>query len=182
MEEQDRTPSLRSQHAPVQASQDHPYLGRDPMDRGCAIYTIVESLQQLGLESRAALLLSWLGRFEGLERHLEDDADPVLCVRQMLLQHVIDQPDGASKTMEWRENTWHDIVCGILRQSFLHACIDWSKDGLRPRIRWNPLEQTFLEFLSMGLPDEELSVWTPTEGTPKRARECAQLLLRRAVQ
>jgi len=45
---------------------------------------MAESLQQLGLESWTARLLSWLGRFEGLERHLEEDCDPVLCVRQIL--------------------------------------------------------------------------------------------------
>lgn len=153
------------------------------MDHGCAIFVIVESLQQLGLESRASMLLSWLGRFEGLERHLEEEADPVLCVRQTLLQHVVDMPTGgARKTQGELDDTWHNIVCSILRQSFLHACIDWSVDGLKPRIRWDPLEQTFLEFLALGLPGEELSVWTPTSGTPKRARQCAQLLLRQVVQ
>lgn len=153
------------------------------MDRGCAIFTIVESLQQLGLESRAALLLSWLGRFDGLERHLEEDADPVLCVRQTLLVHVVDQSVGRRRTLEQLDTTWHNIVCALMGQPFLHACIDWSTDGLRPRIRWDPLEQKFLEFLGLGLPGEELSLWTPTSGTPNRARQCAQvLLLRQGIQ
>lgn len=152
------------------------------MDRGCAIFTIVESLQQLGLESHAAALLSWLGRFEGMEGHLEDDADPILCVRQALLQHVVDQPAGRRRTQDQLDATWHDIVCTLMRQPFLHACVDWSTDGLRSRILWNPMEQKFMEFLGMGLPGEELSLWTPTRGTPKRARECAQLLLQQAVQ
>lgn len=152
------------------------------MDRGCAVFTIVESLQALGLGGRAASLLSWLGRFEGLEQHLEEEADPVLCVRKTLLRHVVDQPAGRRRTECQREESWHNIVCELMGQPFLHACIDWSVDGLRPRISWNPLEQKFLEFLGLGLPGEELSAWTPTDGTPNRARECAQLLLRQAVQ
>lgn len=151
------------------------------MDRGCAIFTIVESLQQLGLEGQAVPLLSWLGRFEGMERHLEEEADPVLCVRQALLQHVVDQPAGRRRTREQLDGIWHNIVCTLMGQPFLHVCIDWSPDGLRSRILWNPLEQKFLEFLTMGLPDEELSVWTPTSG-PNRARQCAKLLLQQAQQ
>lgn len=182
MDEKDRLPSLRSQHAPVRPSHEPPYLGRDPMDRGCAIFTIVESLQQLGLESRAATLLSWLGRFEGMERHLEEEADPVLCVRQALLQHVVDQPAGRRRTQDQLDSTWHNIVCTLMRQPFLHACVDWSTDGLRTRVLWNPMEQKFMEFLGVGMPGEEVSLWMPNGGRPGRARECAQLLLRQAVQ
>lgn len=166
------TPSFRSQHMPVRPSQEHPFLGRDPLDHGCAIFTVIEFLQQLGLESWTARLLSWLGRFEGLERHLEEDCDPVLCVRQILLRHVADQPRGAGDQKGVADVTWHTIVA----QPFVQVCCDWSIDGLRPRIRWDPIEHTFLQFLALGHAEEDLSVWTPASGMPCRARKCASLL------
>ncbi|WP_126312662.1 hypothetical protein [Delftia acidovorans] len=170
------TPSFRSQHMPVRPSQEHPFLGRDPLDHGCAIFTVIESLQQLGLESWTARLLSWLGRFEGLERHLEEDCDPVLCVRQILLRHVADQPRGAGEQKGLADVTWHSIVHTIVAQPFVQVCCDWSIDGLRPRIRWDPIEHTFLQFLALGHADEDLSVWTPAAGMPCRARKCASML------
>ena len=154
------SPSFRSQHMPVRPSQEHPFLGRDPLDHGCAIFTVIESLQQLGLEGRTARLLSWLGRFEGLERHLEEDSDPVLSVRQILLRHVADQPRGEVVQQGLADATWHSIVHTIVAQPFVHVCCDWSMDGLRPRICWDPIEHSFLQFLALGHAGEELSVWT----------------------
>lgn len=170
------SPSFRSQHMPVRPSQEHPFLGRDPLDHGCAIFTVIESLQQLGLEGRTARLLSWLGRFEGLERHLEDDSDPVLSVRQILLRHVADQPRSEVAQQGLADATWHSIVHTIVAQPFVQVCCDWSMDGLRPRIRWDPIEHSFLQFLALGHAGEELSVWTPAAGVPCRVRKCKKAL------
>lgn len=167
---------FRSQHAPVRASDDPPYLGRDPLDHGCSIFAIVQSLQQLCLGHKAATLLCWLGRFEGLEQHLEDDADPVLCVCKILLQHVADQPVARRRPSSQPADIWHSIVMQILAQPFVHTCSDWSSDGLKSRIRWNPLAQSFMDFLAMGLPGEELSVWSPTQSKPERVEQSAKLL------
>jgi hypothetical protein len=159
---------------PVRPSQEHPFLGRDPLDHGCAIFTVIESLQQLGWESWTARLLSWLGRFEGLEGHMEEDCDPVLSVRQILLRHVADQPRCEVAQKGLADATWHTIVA----QPFVHMCCDWSIDGLRPRIRWNPIEHSFLQFLALGNANEDLAVWIPAACMPRRAVECRIVLQR----
>ncbi|WP_198972031.1 hypothetical protein [Xylophilus sp. ASV27] len=173
MDKSGRTPSLFSQHLPVRPSEDAPYFGRDPMDRTCAIFTIVEALQQLDLGRHAVRLLLWLGRFEGLEKHLEEEHDPVLCVRQILLQHVADRPLGVPGD----EKTWHSIVRAIMGQQFIHTCSDWSGPDLRPRVRWNPQRQSFLEFLAEGLPGEDMATWSPDRGNLELSLQCAEHLL-----
>lgn len=177
MDEFARYPSLFSQHLPVRPSEEPPYLGRDPMDRTCAIFTILEALLQLGLGAKAVRLLRWLGRFEGLEKHLEEDLDPVLCIRQIVLQHVAERPLCAPATEDARERTWRSIVDAILAQHFIHTCSDWSGPDLRPRVLWNPLNQPFLEFLDEGRPGEDMATWSPEHGNPERARQCAAQLL-----
>ncbi|MXN30191.1 hypothetical protein [Delftia sp. CH05] len=175
------SPSFRSQHMPVRPSQEHPFLGRDPLDHGCAIFTVIESLQQLGLEGRTARLLSWLGRFEGLERHLEEDSDPVLSVRQILLRHVADQPRCEVAQKGLADATWQSIVHTIVAQPFVHVCCDWSMDGLRPRIRWDPSEHTFLQFVGLGQAQEDLAVWSPAECISSRVRRFKAALQHRPL-
>jgi len=53
-------------------------LARDTLDRQRAIFTITDTLNQLSKVSRISTLLRWLGRFDGLESHLEQDQDPLL--------------------------------------------------------------------------------------------------------
>lgn len=177
MDDPARQPLLRSQHLPQPVCSDPPYLGRDPLDRGCAIFAIAESLQQLGLASKTNLLLRWLGRFEGLEQHLEDESDPIVRVRLILLQHVADQPAMQHISEPQRQRNWHSLVTQLVEQPFAQTCGDWGRDGIASRIKWNPIEQSFMDFLALGQPGEELSIWTPTEGTQRRARQFASMLL-----
>lgn len=177
MDHHGRTPQLHSQHTLQRACIDPPYLGRDPLDRGCAIFTIVESLKQLGLEDKTSVLLRWLGRFDGLEQHQEDENDPILCVRQVALGHVADHAHVARTPLPQREKVWHSLVMQILSQPFVHTCGDWSSDGLTARIRWSPMEQSFMNFLALGQDDEELSIWNPTQPNAARAQQFCKLLL-----
>ncbi len=152
------------------AKTDFPHLGRDLMDRQQAIFTITESLICLGHEGRTSALLRWLGRFDGLEMHLEEDEDPVLCVRQLLLQHVGNQPTNT------KHRTWEWLISSILRLHFVqtHSC--WGTET-KSRIKWDPLAQTWMEFLEEGMEGETLSTWMPGAGNPDLARRSAAALL-----
>ncbi|MGY8589370.1 hypothetical protein QRO08_11935 [Paracidovorax citrulli] len=177
MDEPARHPSLFSQHMPVRPCEDPPYLGRDVMDRGCAVYAIVDGLAQLGLADKVAALLHWLGRFEGLEKHLEEELDPTLCVRQIVLQQAAETPLAARQKASSRDSSWRNIVGAILEQPFVHTCSDWSGPDLRPRVVWDPLAQPFLEFLAEGREGEDMATWMPEDGNPDRARRSSIQLL-----
>ena len=55
--------------------------------------------------------------------------------------------------------------------------IDWGRDGIASRIKWDPLQQRFMDFLALGQPGEMLSIWTPTDGKSARAQHFARILL-----
>lgn len=95
------------------AQQHFPYLGRDTLDRQRAIFTITDTLNQLGQASRTSTLLRWLGRFDGMEAHLEEDQDPLLCVRALLMAAVAarvsrstanESPDDAGTVLPLNRN------------------------------------------------------------------------------
>lgn len=169
------TPSMRSQHLPVRPDPSFPYLGRDPMDRGCAVFAIVQAMYVLGLASKTSTLLQWLGRFEGLEQHLEEYQDPVQCVRQVLLQFRATLP----VTSAARTGDWPMIVSSILSLEFVHMHSAWSRgEGAKPpRVYWNPLDQNWLSFLDEGLEGETVATWRPADGNPMVAAGSATALL-----
>lgn len=168
------TPSMRSQHLPVRPDPNFPYLGRDPMDRGCAVFAIVQAMFVLDLASKTSTLLQWLGRFEGLEQHLEEYQDPVQCVRQVLLQFLAGLPTSSAA----RTGGWPMIVSSILSLEFVHMHSAWSRgEGTKPRIYWNPLHQNWLSFLEEGLEGETVATWTPADGNPMFAAGSATALL-----
>jgi hypothetical protein len=172
------SPSLRSQHLPVRPDPDFPFLGRDPMDRGCAVFSIVQVLSALGLADKTAALLQWLGRFEGLEQHLEEYQDPVQCVRQVLLQFRAALPVASTGKHDVRPGDWPMIVSAILSLEFVHMQSAWSLgEGVKPRLFWNPLHQSWLNFLGEGLPGETVATWMPADGNPQLAACSASALL-----
>lgn len=171
-------PSLCSQHLPVRPDPDFPFLGRDPLDRGCAVFAIVQTMFALGLAAKTSTLLQWLGRFEGLEQHLEEYQDPVQCVREVLLQFRADLPASNVGQLHVRPGDWPRIVAAILSQDFVHMQSAWSKrEGAKPRIFWNPLVQGWLAFLGDGLEGETLATWMPADGNPELAAGSAAALL-----
>ena len=177
MDDLARAPHLHSQHIQQRANSDPPFLGRDPLDRGCSIFAIADSLQLLGLASKTNPLMRWMGRFEGLEQHLEEELDPILSVRSILLQLVADHPKMPHVPKPQQEKNWHGFVMRVVAQSFVHTCGDWGRDGIASRIKWDPLQQSFMDFLALGQPGEELSIWTPTDGKSARAQHFARILL-----
>lgn len=172
------TPSLRSQHLPVRPDHEFPYLGRDPLDRGCAVFAIVQAMHGLGQADKTSSLLQWLGRFEGLEQHLEEHQDPVQCVRQVLLQFLAALPASGAGPLHGRPGDWPMIVTAILSLDFVHKQSAWSRgEDAKPRIFWNPLKQSWLSFLGEGLAGETVATWTPVDGNPELAAGSASALL-----
>jgi hypothetical protein len=152
MDDLARAPHLHSQHIQQRANSDPPFLGRDPLDRGCSIFAIADSLQLLGLASKTNPLMRWLGRFEGLEQHLEEELDPILSVRSILLQLVADHPKMPHVPKPQQEKNWHSFVMRVVAQPFVQTCGDWGRDGIASRIKWDPLQQSFMDFLALGQP------------------------------
>jgi len=172
------TPSLRSQHLPVQPDHEFPFLGRDPMDRGCAVFAIVQAMHGLGQADKTSRLLQWLGRFEGLEQHLEEHQDPVQCVRQVLLQFLASMPASASALEHEHPGDWPLIVMALMSLDFMHMRSAWSRgEDAKPRIVWNPLQQSWLSFLAEGQHGETLATWTPANGNRELAVGTVSALL-----
>ena len=157
------------------AQQHFPYLGRDTLDRQRAIFTITDTLNQLGQASRTSTLLRWLGRFDGMEAHLEEDQDPLLCVRALLMAAVAARV-SRSTANESPDDAWERMVSSIMRLDFVHTHSSWGIHT-KSRIKWDPMGQTWLEFLEEGMPGESLTTWLPGSGNPDLARRSAAALL-----
>lgn len=153
-----------------------PFLGRVPLDRSGAVFTIIETLKQLGQERRTSTLMCWLGRFDGLEMHLEEEHDPLLCVRQLLLSFVVTHTSLEYARPTRQAACWKQIVQSILRLDFVHSHSSWGTDT-KPRLVWNPMAQPWLEFLNEGRAGEALTTWIPEAGNPALARRSAAALL-----
>ncbi|MEG2468783.1 MAG: hypothetical protein RSB86_15455 [Comamonas sp.] len=105
--------------------------------------------------------------------HLEEDQDPVLCVRKLLLQSVGNQPKDSQSSSPC---TWECLISSIVRLDFVHTHSGWGSET-RSRIKWDPLVQTWLEFLKEGGEGETLTTWMPGSGNPDLARRSAAALL-----
>ncbi len=153
-----------------------PFLGRVPLDRSGAVFTIIETLKQLGQERRTSTLMCWLGRFDGLEMHLEEEHDPLLCVRQLLLSFVVTYTSLEYARPTRQAACWKQIVQSILSLDFVQSHSSWGTDT-KPRLVWNPMAQPWLEFLKEGRAGETLTTWIPESGNPPLTRRSAAALL-----
>ncbi|WP_211336848.1 hypothetical protein [Corticibacter populi] len=171
-------PSLTQQFEPLTNAE--PGSGqRDRLDQAHAIFVIVESLRSLGLAAWSPTLLTWLGRFDGLNQYLREDAHPLLCVRQVLLCHVADLGKGlVVKGPLATELLRQQIIDDLVEQDFVHHRCYWSARPPRPRLEFNPLEQTWLEFVALGQVAEDLCVWRPERGNPLLAERSRVLLMK----
>jgi hypothetical protein len=155
---------------------DFPYYGRYDSDHAHAPFLIVRSLVRLGLADWCATLLHWLGRFDGLEQHLDDcdepdpALDPVCCVRDLLAQHTLrwsDPPEGARLTPEQRHERKQAIVADLLDLKFVAAYAYWrSPEAVRSI--WDPFNEDWLWFIQTG-PDASVILQM------KEGEECAEL-------
>ena len=163
---------------PLQISPYMPQLGRDLLDRSHALFTIVESLRYLGLSEWTTTLLGWLGRFDGLEVHIQEESDPVLCVRQVLMGFVAVVRKGLVwKGQQWIQDLKQQIVDRLVALDFVHHRTYWSDRPPQMRLEWHPLKQSWLEFIELGQQQEQLCTWRPRRGNPMLSGLCKQWLL-----
>lgn len=168
-------PSFLQQFTQQQPAQQE--ASRDKLDRTHAAFTIIESLRTLNLAAWSSTLMSWLGRFDGIELHIHEDCDPLPCVRQILLGHVADKGWGGKG---WQGDVMllqARIIDDLVALDFVHHRAYWSAHPPKPRREFDPLETTWLEFMTLGQPDEDLCVWRPERGNPALSNLCRQMLL-----
>ncbi len=156
-------------------------MGRDALDHGHAVFAIVSHLRTLGLQGWTSRLVQWLARYDGFERYVEEDAhDPLLCVRDLLLRHVMrlgpavrierdaDTLTGAASDSALQRR----IVDDILALDFVHyrAFLGPEPVPRRGARHWQPLKQAWLLFIESRQPHESLWVWlSPREPLPSLA-------------
>ena len=168
--------TARSSQPEQHVHQQFPYLGRDTLDRQRTIFNITDALNQLNQAARTNALLRWMGRFDGIEAHLEDDQDPFLCIWAVLQAELKSSDAGKLAVNETQEQAWERIVSAIMRLDFVHTHSSWGTPT-KSRLKWNPLEQTWLEFLELGKFGESLTTWMPGSGNPDLARRSAATLI-----
>lgn len=172
-------PQWQGQHRAHEASEDWPYLGRDALDHGHAIFAIAEHLRSLGLQTWTERLVQWLARYDGFECYVEEDAhDPILSVRDLIMQCVLRQGSERAEAIApssdaGREHRLvalkHSIVDGILALDFLRYRAFWGPDPVprRNSRHWQPLKQSWLAFIESRRAGELLWVWlSPREPEP----------------
>ncbi|THT95548.1 hypothetical protein E9531_17065 [Lampropedia puyangensis] len=140
--------------------------GRDKMDPVHAIYVVVDSMQSLGLSAWTANLLHFLGRFDGLEMHLDEECHPLLCTRQVLLSHVANMHTQRDLSGT-REMRMRQLIDDLMQLEFMHHRHYWCVQPPHARVEFNPLEHSWLDFVAMGLPQEQLCGFRPERGNPQ---------------
>lgn len=167
MDDEPATPAARlsSQLEPHVANSKWPHWGRDALDHGHAIYAIAAHLRVLGLEQWLPRLTHWLSNYDGFEHYVEDGHDPCVCVRDLLASYVsrfrlLQQPPMPSLACS-PSDLLGSVVSDVLRLDIVYYRAFWGR-GLYhdPDSRiWNPLTQSWLHFLELGQPGEELFSW-----------------------
>ncbi len=150
-------PRLRDQLEGPRPDPGCPQLGRDEMDHAHAIYSIARSLASLGLSDWLPTLRQWLGHYDGLETVLEDQYDPAICVRHVLLRHVVDQSrrPGSERAAESLKQA---IVGDLMKLDFVSFRGYLGQVG-QHRVHWEPLEQSWLRFREGRQGDEHVGGW-----------------------
>jgi hypothetical protein len=169
---------------PPSLEQEYPRFGREPLDHAHAPYAIVLLLQRICVPEWAPTLLAWLGRYDGLEEHLQQEEDPACCTRDVLMQHAM-QCSAAGSTDVLSPEQKHArielVVQDLLQLSFVRATAYWGR-LMGERTTWQPLAQPWMSFLDIvpsteerGDRDEGLYVWT------RDAADATQLKATRAL-
>lgn len=170
------SPRLRTQHEPLQPNMAYPHFGRDELDHAHAVYSIARSLEQLGLADWLPVIVRWLGHYDGIERWLEDEFDPAIAVRQTLVRHAATQGHADSTLSCAQAGALKQaIVEDLLELDFVRYRADWGPYP-KGRLRWDPLHQSWLSFLTLGEASENLSLW-PSEQNSAYRQELAVFLL-----
>jgi hypothetical protein len=125
-----------------------PAHGRDLMDRAHAVYAITRSLDALGFGNWTHTLMTWLGNYDGLEARIPPADDPVIAVRDLLAGY-----------MTMRKVDIGQIAVDLGQLEFLHHRAAWVNDQKSTRRNWMPLQQPWLDFVTVGEADDDLRIW-----------------------
>lgn len=169
-------PRLRDQFEAPRPDPCYPHFGRDEMDHAHAIFCIAQSLASLGLSDWLPRLVQWLGHYDGLETMLEDQDDPAICVRQVLLQHVVDRSkiQQAGRRLD-AESLKRAIVQDLMKLDFVSFRAYLGEVG-QHRTYWEPLKQSWLRFREGRLSEEHLGGWY-TENVQPIVQQVSDFLL-----
>lgn len=129
---------------------------RTRADRQHALFRIVMGLDELGLATWTHPLLRFLGRYDGIEEFAWD-LDPVIAVL-----NIIDGYCAAGERVR-SGRVADDVV--TLPVLLLRA--GWFKSGeTRAVALWDPLEQSFLEFVEQSIHEAEWRLWRSEQPCP----------------
>lgn len=168
-----------------------PFFGREVGDHANAPFVMLRSLTHLGLADWAATLMTWLGRYDGLEQHLHRDCDPIRCVRDVLTQLCEGTPRRSAASPlsgQERRSLVERITHQLLQLTFLRVRAHWGPWGVK-KVVWDPMGMDFLAFLALG-PDsrqlrdvlladklDALQVWTKSADDPSHEAMIRRILL-----
>lgn len=165
---------------PLHHSKAYPAFGRTVLDHAHAAYSVVMLLQRLGLSSWTERLLTWLASYDGLEEHL--DCDPACSTRDVLFQHAVTCPPVREVRLRPPDVARRKsaIVDDLVALDFIRCRAYWGPFLVKCR-SWNPLEQTWLNFLETGPEWDDgeigLHIWTQLNGVPEHLPAIRRFLL-----
>ena len=128
--------------------------------RARGLATIAGALERLGEPGWRAVVLCWLARFDGLERYMDPEDDPVVAVTELLGAYA----DTAAAP---------DAQELSARLADLHFCYYRARRD-RDRKKWEPLAEPFARFCEGVL----VTVWRGPEPYPSRDLIQSSLLVR----
>lgn len=125
-------------------------VDRAPDDSRHSVFLLPKQLAVLGLSSWVSRLLEFLSHYDGLEPLMDPrEAEPVVFTRQAILAEILQINNSEEEkdvcAIQLR------LATAISEAAFtgLGACwrLQTDREDLPHLIAWNPLEQTWLEFL-----------------------------------
>lgn len=145
---------------------------RTTMDRSHAVFAIAGHLRALGLRNWVGRIVQWLSRYDGLEEYVEPEDEPLVCVRDVLFRHVcrigrwvaeIPPCHTATDAMLQLKNR---IIDDLLKLNFVRYAAFWGDEPVPSDTcrRWQPLQQSWLEFLESRQEGDHLWIWQRSEG------------------
>ncbi|RTL26863.1 MAG: hypothetical protein EKK47_20260 [Burkholderiales bacterium] len=153
------THDVRNQETPEESRKLLPETaerGRRRSDRTHAIFSIVRGLEAIGLATWTHPLLTFLGRYDGIEEFAWED-DPIPALQQLVEHHAQSGCKVLSGT----------IAAEVIQLQVLHYRVAWFKAGeVQACSVWDPLETDFLDFIEDGIPGAEWRIWKTDEPNP----------------
>lgn len=151
-----------------------PSLGapRTLLDRGHAVFAIAGHLRALGLRSWVGRVVQWLSRYDGLEDYVEPEDEPLVCVRDVLVNHVcrlrqwIAETAPGQTAAETLSQLKNRIIDDLLTLNFVSYAAFWGHEPVPTdkNVRWKPLQQSWLEFLEARQEGDHLWIWQRSDG------------------